>query len=196
MLTGPVTILCWSFPRRRDPRNDCQKQIALALRDEVADLEAARLGLFRLTGGAARVYRCVAAGLSGMGCGSNAAVAKDDRPHMCYCGIQRHYGFDRRAGRGCDHHVRPPAQLWVAGVVPEAFDCPNEGIGPGIVRYCARRTCGVEWIDLKEGGTAYSAQRLWGESGLRSEKARWLAEETRAALANMVKAAHNLRQAK
>ena len=41
MLTGPVTILKWSFEREDAPRDETAYQIALALRDEVVDLEAA-----------------------------------------------------------------------------------------------------------------------------------------------------------
>lgn len=41
MLTGPVTILQWSFVRDDQPRSETCRQLALALRDEVADLEAA-----------------------------------------------------------------------------------------------------------------------------------------------------------
>lgn len=41
MLTGPVTMINWSFPRADLPRREQAMQIALALRDEVADLEAA-----------------------------------------------------------------------------------------------------------------------------------------------------------
>ena len=41
MLTGPVTILNWSYPRTDIPRHVIAYQIALALRDEIADLEAA-----------------------------------------------------------------------------------------------------------------------------------------------------------
>ena len=41
MLTGPVTILQWSFVRADQPRAETCRQIALAIRDEVADLEAA-----------------------------------------------------------------------------------------------------------------------------------------------------------
>ena len=40
MLTGPVTILNWSFVREDQPREETCRQIGLALRDEVADLEA------------------------------------------------------------------------------------------------------------------------------------------------------------
>lgn len=62
MLTGPVTILCWSFPREDVSRETIAKQIALALRDEVADLEAAELASSRLMNRhCAKVYRCVAA---------------------------------------------------------------------------------------------------------------------------------------
>ncbi len=48
MLTGPVTILCWSFPREDVSRETIAKQIALALRDEVADLEAAGFGIIQI----------------------------------------------------------------------------------------------------------------------------------------------------
>ena len=48
MLTGPVTILCWSFPREDVSREPIAKQIALALRDEVADLEAAGIGIIQM----------------------------------------------------------------------------------------------------------------------------------------------------
>ena len=41
MLTGPVTILCWSFPREDVSRETIARQIALALRDEVDDLQKA-----------------------------------------------------------------------------------------------------------------------------------------------------------
>ena len=42
MLTGPVTILQWSFVRDDQPRSDTALQIALAIRDEVVDLETRR----------------------------------------------------------------------------------------------------------------------------------------------------------
>ena len=42
MLTGPVTILAWSFVRDDQPLGETARQVALALRDEIADLEAAR----------------------------------------------------------------------------------------------------------------------------------------------------------
>ena len=48
MLTGPVTIMQWSFVRDDQPRQETCKQIALALRDEVTDLEAAGIGMIQV----------------------------------------------------------------------------------------------------------------------------------------------------
>lgn len=48
MLTGPVTILCWSFVRDDLPRAEVCRQLALAIRDEVADLEAAGVGIIQI----------------------------------------------------------------------------------------------------------------------------------------------------
>lgn len=48
MLTGPVTILQWSFVRDDQPRSETCRQIALAIRDEVADLEAAGIKIIQI----------------------------------------------------------------------------------------------------------------------------------------------------
>ena len=48
MLTGPVTILQWSFVRDDQARSDTCRQLALALRDEVTDLEAAGIGIIQI----------------------------------------------------------------------------------------------------------------------------------------------------
>jgi len=48
MLTGPVTILQWSFVRNDQPRERTCREIALAIRDEVCDLEAAGLGMIQI----------------------------------------------------------------------------------------------------------------------------------------------------
>lgn len=54
MLTGPVTILNWSFVRDDQPRSDTCKQIALAIRDEVIDLEAAGVQIIQIDEAALR----------------------------------------------------------------------------------------------------------------------------------------------
>ncbi|MEV4514452.1 5-methyltetrahydropteroyltriglutamate--homocysteine S-methyltransferase [Dactylosporangium sp. NPDC049525] len=48
MLTGPVTILAWSFVRTDQPLADTANQVALALRDETADLEAAGIRIIQV----------------------------------------------------------------------------------------------------------------------------------------------------
>src|SRR5260370_38123571 len=48
MLTGPVTILQWSFVRDDQPRPETCRQIALAIRDEVADLEASGIAVIQI----------------------------------------------------------------------------------------------------------------------------------------------------
>jgi 5-methyltetrahydropteroyltriglutamate--homocysteine methyltransferase len=48
MLTGPVTILQWSFPRDDVPRSQTSFEIALALRDEMADLQAAGIRVIQI----------------------------------------------------------------------------------------------------------------------------------------------------
>jgi 5-methyltetrahydropteroyltriglutamate--homocysteine methyltransferase len=48
MLTGPVTMLKWSFERDDQPREATARQLALAIRDELADLEAAGIGVIQV----------------------------------------------------------------------------------------------------------------------------------------------------
>ncbi|MDF7807524.1 5-methyltetrahydropteroyltriglutamate--homocysteine S-methyltransferase [Pontiellaceae bacterium B12219] len=54
MLTGPVTILCWSFVRDDLPRSEVCRQLALAIRDEVQDLEAAGISIIQIDEAALR----------------------------------------------------------------------------------------------------------------------------------------------
>jgi 5-methyltetrahydropteroyltriglutamate--homocysteine methyltransferase len=48
MLTGPVTILAWSFVRDDQPLGDTANQVALALRDEIADLQSSGIGIIQV----------------------------------------------------------------------------------------------------------------------------------------------------
>src|SRR5690606_28834487 len=48
MLTGPVTILQWSFVRDDQPRSETCQQIGLAIRDEVLDLEAGGIWIIQI----------------------------------------------------------------------------------------------------------------------------------------------------
>ena len=72
MLTGPITILQWSFVRNDLPREVTARQIAFAIRDEVADLEAAGIKVVQIDEPAyAKVFHCTrpAQRLLGMGGG-------------------------------------------------------------------------------------------------------------------------------
>jgi 5-methyltetrahydropteroyltriglutamate--homocysteine methyltransferase len=56
MLTGPVTVLNWSFPRSDVPRSTTAFQLALALREEVADLEKAGCSIIQVQASCARAF--------------------------------------------------------------------------------------------------------------------------------------------
>jgi methionine synthase II (cobalamin-independent) len=58
MLTGPVTMLNWAFPRSDLPRSATAFQLALAIRDEVKDLEAAGCSIIQARPGGRPCARC------------------------------------------------------------------------------------------------------------------------------------------
>ncbi|MBV4414146.1 5-methyltetrahydropteroyltriglutamate--homocysteine S-methyltransferase [Enterobacteriaceae bacterium YMB-R22] len=203
MLTGPVTILCWSFPREDVSRETIAKQIALALRDEVADLEAAGIGIIQIDEPALREglplkrsdwkayleWAVEAFRLS-------AAVARDEtqiHTHMCYCEFNDI--MDSIAALDADvitiETSRSDMELLESF---EAFEYPNE-IGPGVYDIHSPNVPSVEWIEalLKKAAQRIPAQRLWVNPDCGLKTRGW--PETRAALANMVQAAQNLRRA-
>ncbi|WP_051388536.1 5-methyltetrahydropteroyltriglutamate--homocysteine S-methyltransferase [Hyphomicrobium nitrativorans] len=95
MLTGPVTILQWSFVRDDQPRSETCKQIALAIRDEVSDLERAGIPIIQIDEPALReglplrhadweAYLAWAVDcfrLAAAGAGTETQI----HTHMCYC---------------------------------------------------------------------------------------------------------------
>ncbi len=95
MLTGPITILQWSFVRDDQPRRETAKQIGLALRDEVLDLEAVGIGIIQIDEPALReglplrradweAYLAWAVDAFRLAAGG----VRDDtqiHTHMCYC---------------------------------------------------------------------------------------------------------------
>jgi 5-methyltetrahydropteroyltriglutamate--homocysteine methyltransferase len=95
MLTGPVTILNWSFPRADIPRKVQAMQLALCLRDEVADLEACGCKVIQVDEPALReaMPLCAAEKKEYLDWAVDAfrlatAVAKSEtqiHTHMCYC---------------------------------------------------------------------------------------------------------------
>ena len=202
MLTGPVTILCWSFPREDVSRETIAKQIALALRDEVADLEAAGIGIIQIDEPALReglpLKRSDWDAYLQWGVEAfrlNAAVAKDDtqiHTHMCYCEFNDI--MDSIAALDADvitiETSRSDMELLESF---EVFEYPNE-IGPGVYDIHSPNVPSVEWIEalLEKAAQRIPAERLWVNPDCGLKTRGW--PETRAALANMVQAARNLRQ--
>ncbi|MFZ3391545.1 5-methyltetrahydropteroyltriglutamate--homocysteine S-methyltransferase [Buttiauxella gaviniae] len=203
MLTGPVTILCWSFPREDVSRETIAKQIALALRDEVADLEAAGIGIIQIDEPALReglpLRRSDWQAYLEWGVEAfrlNAAVVRDDtqiHTHMCYCEFNDI--MDSIAALDADvitiETSRSDMDLLESF---KEFEYPNE-IGPGVYDIHSPNVPSVEWIEalLKKAAESVPAERLWVNPDCGLKTRGW--PETRQALANMVKAAQNLRKA-
>ncbi|WLS78711.1 5-methyltetrahydropteroyltriglutamate--homocysteine S-methyltransferase [Erwinia pyri] len=202
MLTGPVTILCWSFPREDVTRETIAKQIALALRDEVADLEKAGIGIIQIDEPALReglplrqsdwaAYLEWAVDAFRL----NAAVAQDDtqiHTHMCYCEFNDI--MDSIAALDADvitiETSRSDMELLESF---EEFDYPND-IGPGVYDIHSPNVPEVEWIEalLLKAAKRIPTERLWVNPDCGLKTRGW--PETRQALANMVQAAQNLRK--
>ncbi|WJV62645.1 5-methyltetrahydropteroyltriglutamate--homocysteine S-methyltransferase [Pectobacteriaceae bacterium C52] len=203
MLTGPVTILCWSFPREDVSRETIAKQIALALRDEVADLESAGIGIIQIDEPALReglplhrsdwkAYLEWAVEAFRL----NAAVAKDDtqiHTHMCYCEFNDI--MDSIAALDADvitiETSRSDMELLESF---EEFEYPNE-IGPGVYDIHSPNVPSVAWIEalLRKAAQHIPAERLWVNPDCGLKTRGW--PETRQSLANMVEAAKHLREA-
>lgn len=202
MLTGPVTILCWSFPREDVSRETIAKQIALALRDEVEDLEKAGIGIIQIDEPALReglplrrsdwaAYLAWAVDAFRL----NAAVAQDDtqiHTHMCYCEFNDI--MDSIAALDADvitiETSRSDMELLESF---EQFEYPNE-IGPGVYDIHSPNVPDVEWMEalLLKAARRIPVERLWVNPDCGLKTRGWT--ETRQALANMVKAAQNLRK--
>jgi 5-methyltetrahydropteroyltriglutamate--homocysteine methyltransferase len=99
MLTGPVTILAWSFVRDDQPLADTANQVALALRDEIADLEEAGIGVIQVDEPALReLGGLVPTRHRGRCRGHSGAHAP------VLLGVRRRHRRDRRSGRRRDLH--------------------------------------------------------------------------------------------
>ncbi len=202
MLTGPVTILQWSFVRNDQPRSETCNQIALAIRDEVVDLENAGIKIIQIDEPAIReglplrkenweeylqwavnAFRISASGV------------KDDtqiHTHMCYSAfndIMQHI-----AAMDADvitiECSRSQMQLLDAFA---AFRYPNE-IGPGVYDiHSPRVPSTAEMVALLQKAQAViPANQLWVNPDCGLKTRHW--EETKKALQAMVEAAKEMRQ--
>ncbi|MCR6498373.1 5-methyltetrahydropteroyltriglutamate--homocysteine S-methyltransferase [Shinella sp. CPCC 101442] len=203
MLTGPVTILNWSFVRDDIPRSETCRQIALAIRDEVADLEKAGAKMIQIDEAALREglplrhkdwrHYLDWAVESFRLCASGVADETQIHTHMCYS----EFNDIISAIAAMDADVisietsRSKMELLDAF---RNFQYPNE-IGPGVYDIHSPRVPEVkEMTDLLSlARKRLDDRQLWinPDCGLKTRK--W--EEVRPALVNMVAAAGELRRA-
>ncbi|RBP61397.1 methionine synthase (B12-independent) [Brevibacterium sanguinis] len=194
MLTGPVTILAWSFTRDDVPLAESADQIALALADEVRDLEAAGIGIIQVDEPAlrellplreaqrpayldwsVRAFRLVSA---------QAAPGTQIHTHLCYS----EFGQIIDAIGALDADVTSIEAARSRMEVLSDLAEFSRGIGPGVYDIHSPRVPSVaELVELIEAALSIVPDdRLWinPDCGL---KTRGYAEVT-AALANLVTA--------
>ena len=203
MLTGPVTILQWSFVRNDQPRSETCTQIALAIRDEVVDLEKAGIKIIQIDEPAIReglplrkeewanyldwaikAFRISATGV------------KDDtqiHTHMCYSEfndiIQNIADMDADVITiECSR-----SQMELLDVFAD-FKYPNE-IGPGVYDiHSPRVPSRNEMVQLLEkASSVIPIDQLWVNPDCGLKTRHW--DETKRALIEMVAAAKEMRVA-
>ncbi len=201
MLTGPITILQWSFVRDDQPRATTALQIALAIRDEAVDLETAGIAIVQIDEPALReglplrraqwsAYLRWAAHAFRVSAGG-VADATQIHTHMCYAEF---------------NDILPDIAAMDADVITietsrsgmellqgfGAFRYPNE-IGPGVYDIHSPHVPARDEMLrlLRKATTAVPADNLWVNPDCGLKTRRW--PETEAALRNMVAAAKVLR---
>jgi len=202
MLTGPVTILCWSFVRDDQPREQTAMQIALALRDEVVDLEKAGIRVIQIDEPAFReglplrrqdwehYLQWAVKAFRLASCGVQDAT--QIHTHMCYSEFNDIIAAiaDLDADVITLESSRSQMELLEAF---QDFKYPNS-IGPGVYDIHTPVVPEVEHMVnlIKKAAVHIPADRLWvnPDCGLKTRD--W--PEVEAALRNMVDAAHQLRE--
>ncbi|QNK02845.1 5-methyltetrahydropteroyltriglutamate--homocysteine S-methyltransferase [Dyella telluris] len=202
MLTGPVTVLQWSFVRDDQPRATTCRQIALALRDEVLDLEAAGIGVIQIDEPALReglpLRRKDWRGYLAWAVESfrlTAAGVRDEtqiHTHMCYS----EFNDIIEAVAAMDADVismetsRSRMELLEAFV---QFRYPND-MGPGVYDIHSPRVPNVEEMTalLQKAADVLLPGQLWVNPDCGLKTRGWA--EVRDALAAMVSAARRMRE--
>ena len=201
MLTGPVTMLMWSFPREDVSREVQARQLALAIRDEVLDLEGAGIQIVQIDEAAFReglplrraqwqpyldwateVFRL---------CASGVRDETQIHTHMCYSEFND--VIESIAAMDADvitiETSRSDMELLHAF---EAFAYPND-IGPGVYDIHSPRVPDASEMAnlLRKAAQRIPAERLWVNPDCGLKTRGW--PETEAALIHMVTAARQLR---
>ncbi|UST56787.1 5-methyltetrahydropteroyltriglutamate--homocysteine S-methyltransferase [Pseudomonas moraviensis] len=202
MLTGPVTMLMWSFPREDVSREVQARQLALAIRDEVNDLQAAGINIVQIDEAAFReglplrraqwqAYLHWASEAFRL-CASGVRDETQIHTHMCYSEFND--VIESIAAMDADvitiETSRSDMELLEAF---EAFAYPND-IGPGVYDIHSPRIPDVaEMVGLlRKAARRIPAERLWVNPDCGLKTRAW--PETEAALVHMVTAARQLRK--
>ena len=201
MLTGPVTILCWSFVRDDLPRSAVAMQIALALREETLDLEKAGMQIIQIDEPAMREglplrksdwaeYLKWAVESFRL---SSCSVQDQTQIHTHMCYSEFNDIIDSIAGLDADViSIECSRSKMHLLDVFDKFKYPNE-IGPGVYDIHSPLVPEVSEIEhlLQEAAKKIPAERLWVNPDCGLKTRAW--PETEAALKNMVTAANNMR---
>ncbi|QRZ14299.1 5-methyltetrahydropteroyltriglutamate--homocysteine S-methyltransferase (plasmid) [Paracoccus methylovorus] len=202
MLTGPVTILQWSFVRDDQPRSETCKQIALAIRDEVADLEAAGIKAIQIDEPAIReglpLRRADWDGYLqwAVDCFRlSASPVRDEtqiHTHMCYSEFNDIMPAIARMDADVISIETSRSDMELLTAFGD-FEYPNE-IGPGVWDIHSPRVPPQEDMItlLRKAASVIASERLWvnPDCGLKTRD--WA--ETEASLKNLVAAAKALRK--
>jgi 5-methyltetrahydropteroyltriglutamate--homocysteine methyltransferase len=201
VLTGPITILQWSFVRDDQPRSETAQQIALAIRDEVLDLEAAGISIIQVDEPALReglpLRKARWAEYLGWAVDafklatSGVADSTQIHTHMCYCEFNDF--VEAIAALDADvlsiESSRSEMELLDAF---RTFNYPNE-IGPGIYDIHSPRVPSVEEMSglLEKALRVLPRDKVWvnPDCGLKTRS--W--PEIEQSLTNMVAAAKSIR---
>ncbi|AKU18638.1 5-methyltetrahydropteroyltriglutamate--homocysteine S-methyltransferase [Luteipulveratus mongoliensis] len=201
MLTGPVTILAWSFVRDDQPLSDTADQVALAIRDETVDLERAGVRVVQVDEPALRELLPLRAAEQRAYLGwavdafrlATSGVADETQvhTHLCYS----EFGEVIEAIAGLDADV---TSIEAARSHMEVLDDLNDvgfdlGVGPGVYDIHSPRVPSVEEMvaSLEAALKAVPAERLWvnPDCGLKTRGN----SEVEASLHNLVAAAKQVR---
>ncbi|RCU49253.1 5-methyltetrahydropteroyltriglutamate--homocysteine S-methyltransferase [Corallincola holothuriorum] len=202
MLTGPVTMLNWSFVRDDQSREQTCRQLALAIRDEVQALEAAGVNIIQIDEAALReglplrrsewqYYLDWAVGSFRLAA-NGVADSTQIHTHMCYSD----FNDIMPAIAAMDADVITIETSRSDMVLLDAFDqfsYPNQ-IGPGVYDIHSPNVPSAEqMVELMQlAAERIPAERLWVNPDCGLKTRRW--EEVKPALKNMVQAAEQLRE--
>ena len=201
MLTGPVTILQWSFVRDDQSRSETCRQIALAIRDEVADLEAAGIGVIQIDEPALReglpLLRAEwPAYLSwAVECFRLASSCVRDgtqiHTHMCYAEFQDIIEAVGAMDADVISIETSRSQMELLDAFAE-YRYPND-IGPGVYDIHSPRVPSQnEMVNLlKKAATVLAPGQIWVNPDCGLKTRRW--EEVKPSLGAMIEAARSAR---